>query len=201
MSTSANRSAWAMASDPVSRSSSSPASLAAATAVGVVSGRTAMTMGLLLTSGDSLGLVVHGGRLLGLLYQLGVQRNTVQLQELVIRLAVLLIQPIQVLVVVEVELVDHRDTVGHRAYFGADAAADAGLVDHLVGSFGRHLEALVWTLQPALGALDAGIEVDQRPAGARAPLLVDRVARPNLHRLDDDALTHVRPAWLRVFLV
>src|SRR6185437_2170920 len=52
-----------------------------------------------------------------------------------------------------------------------------------------------------LRAFDAGVEVDERPPGARAPLLVDRVAGADLHRLDDDALAHLRPAWLGVLLV
>src|SRR5262249_17325906 len=92
-------------------------------------------------------------------------------------------------------------TVGHRADLGTHAAADACLVHHLVCSLRRDLEAFVGALQPTLGAFDARVEVDQRPTGTRAPLFVDGVARADLHRFDDDALAHLRPTRLDVFLV
>src|SRR5689334_24476986 len=77
-----------------------------------------------------------------------------------------------VVVVLELELVDHDDAVLDRADLGADAAPDAGLVHDLVVAFGRDLEALVRAVEPAHRALDAGVEVDDRTERPRAVLLV-----------------------------
>src|SRR2546426_4258426 len=108
----------------------------------------------------------------------------------------LLVQHELVLVVGELQLVDHHDAVLHRAHLRADPAADAGLVDHLVVTRGRDLEALVGTVQPAHRALDACIEIHHRAEGARRVLLVEGVALAGLPRLDDDALAHLGPAGL-----
>src|SRR5438309_7812924 len=102
MSTSASRNAWAIASEPVSSSSSSPSNFGGGTVV-VGSGLTAMTI----VTPYSLphGLLMHCSRLFRLFDELGVKRNAVLLQELVVLLTVLLIQRVQIVVVVELQLV------------------------------------------------------------------------------------------------
>src|SRR5713101_7183653 len=83
------------------------------------------------------------------------------------------LEPLVVSVVVlELELVDHHDAVLHRTDLRADPATDARLVDDLVVPLGGDLKALVRTVEPAHRALDARVEVDDRPQRARAVLLV-----------------------------
>src|SRR6266571_455419 len=118
------------------------------------------------------------------------------LEPLVVSVVVLLPELPLVLVVFELQLVDHDDAVLHRADLRADPAADAGLVHDLVVPLGRDLEALVRTVEPAHRALDAGVEVHHRPQRARAVLLVVGVALARLACLDNDSWTHRGPARL-----
>src|SRR2546429_688369 len=113
-----------MASEPVSSSSSSPSNFGGGTVV-VDSDVTAMTM----VTPLSHGLLMHCSRLFRLFDELGMKRNAVLLQKLVVLVTVLLIQRVQIIVVVELQLVDHGDAVRHRTHLGADAAADTRLVD------------------------------------------------------------------------
>src|SRR6266540_430653 len=168
---SASRIAWAIASHPVISSSCSSS---------FSSGLTAETAILLHPLGD---------------------REAVLLEQLPVPIRVRLRHLVQAVVVVELQLVDHLDTVLDWADLLTDRAADACLVDHLIGPVRRDLEALVGAVQPAQGALDALVEVNQRAPRARGPLLVDRIAGPDLHRLDDDPLAHLGPAGLLVLLV
>src|SRR5712692_9172106 len=110
-----------------------------------------------------------------------------RLEPLVVSVVVLLPELPLVLVVLELELVDHHDAVLHRTDLRADPATDARLVDDLVVPLGGDLKALVRTVEPAHRALDARVEVDDRPQRARAVLLVLRVSLPGLARVDDDA--------------
>src|SRR3989338_3575176 len=63
-------------------------------------------------------------------------------------------------VVVEDRLVDHRDAPLDRADGLAHAAAAAGLHVRVVGAVRHDVEAGVRALDPAEGALHAGVEVD-----------------------------------------
>src|SRR6266566_4584622 len=118
------------------------------------------------------------------------------LEPLVVPVVVLLPELPLVHVVLELELVDHHDAVLHRADLRADPAADARLVTDLVMPLGRDLEALVRTIEPAHRALDARVEVHDRPQRAGAVFLVVRVALARLPRVDDDSRTHRGPARL-----
>src|ERR671936_255561 len=113
-----------------------------------------------------------------------------------VRVGVLLVQRELVVVVGELQLVDHHDAVLHRADLRADPASDARLVYDLVVPRRRHLEALVGTVQPAHRALDARVEVHHRAEGARRVLLEEGVTLAGLARVDDDALAHLHPTGL-----
>src|SRR2546428_450666 len=126
---------------------------------------------------------------------LGVRRNpALFLEPFVVAVVVLLPELPLVVVVFELELVDHDDAVLDRADLGTDPATDAGFVDHLVVAFGRDLEALVRTVEPAHRALDARVEVHDRAERARRVFLVLRVAFAGLAGVDDDAGAHCGPA-------
>src|SRR2546422_4824368 len=128
---------------------------------------------------------------------LGVRRDPALLLEpFVVPVVVLLPELPLVVVVFELELVDHDDAVLHRADLCADTASDAGLVDDLVMAFRRYLEALVRAVQPAHRALDARVEVDHRTQRPRRVFLVLRIALAGLAGVDDDAWTHGGPAGL-----
>src|SRR5881397_1373128 len=77
------------------------------------------------------------------------------LEPLVVAVVVLLPELPLVLVVLELELVDHDDAVLDRADLRADPAADARLIHDLVVPLRGHLETLVGTVEPAHRALDA----------------------------------------------
>src|SRR5437016_4519804 len=127
-------------------------------------------------------------------------------------------------VVGELRLVHHGDAGRDRADGLADAAAAASLEVCVIEPLGGDVEDAVRTLQPAERALDALVEVDHRPHGARRPLLERWVAPRTpaallagdgiLHLAaegdsgDGDSLAHLGPFWhlelvgfLRVALV
>src|SRR5579863_10562608 len=67
--------------------------------------------------------------------------------------------PLAVLVI-EFGFVDHRNAVVDRANLLAHTAATAGLQIDVVGPLGGDVERSVGTIQPAQGALRAGLEVN-----------------------------------------
>src|SRR4029079_9973418 len=70
-------------------------------------------------------------------------------------------------------------------------------VHDLVVAFRRDLEALIGAVEPAHRALDAGVEVHDRPHRPSALLLVIGVALARLASVDDDAGAHRGPTRLR----
>src|SRR6185369_16997057 len=66
-------------------------------------------------------------------------------------------------IVVEGRLADHRDAVLHRAHRLADPAAAARVHVGVVETVGRDIKTRIGALDPAERALDARVEVDDRP--------------------------------------
>src|ERR671911_2437500 len=93
----------------------------------------------------------------------------------------------------ELEVVDHHYAVLDRADAGTDAAACAVAVVDGMQLLRADLEALVGAVDPALSALDARVEVDNRPHGPVRGGLVVGVALARLDSLDDDGLAHLAP--------
>src|SRR5918995_1391095 len=91
------------------------------------------------------------------------------------------------------EVVDHYYAVLDRAHVGADATSGTVAVVDRVQLFRGDLEALVGAVDPALSALDARVEIDNRPHGPVRGSLVVRVALTQLDSLDDDGLAHLAP--------
>src|SRR5438552_16066635 len=79
-------------------------------------------------------------------------------------------------VIAKFGLIHHGDAIFDRADCLTDPTPAAGLHVGVVQAVRSDVEARVWTLQPAKGALDTGIEVHHGPHGAGGELLESRIA-------------------------